>query len=376
MSRRASLAAAALLAACARPPLPFEVALRDELARADFEGAAARVEAARGSVYGPGDAVLLALDRGAALHDAGLHAESAAALEEALAAVAAPPAPGAYRPAAWEVALARVYLALDRAQLGDPSAADAILPVPATEEGFAAAEPHAFPRLLAALLLEDVGRDEEAARARAAAEAAYAAAGLGVPPPAPAPGPGTGELVVIHWAGRAPRRAPLALDVARAQAEAVVRGARGQGDAAPGAAPASALADDAVAVPWTAVVREPARVVRSRVAAGGAARETIVAWDVAADALREAALGEPAARAAAILRAAAAGFSAPRAPDLRAWSTAAGALRLARLALPEGVHEVHVVHLSEGARVLRADVVEGVRIDAGRRTYLHVRTAE
>jgi hypothetical protein len=61
--------------------------------------------------------------------------------------------------------------------------------------------------------------------------------------------------------------------------------------------------------------------------------------------------------------------------DTRGWSTLPAEIRMARVALPEGVHDVRVRYTDAAGMRYAEETVSGVEIVRGFRTYVHVRTA-
>ncbi len=145
-----------------------------------------------------------------------------------------------------------------------------------------------------------------------------------------------------------------------------------------------------VAIALPRYERRPRRAVAARVAAGGGAATTERVADIGALALESHEARLPGIKARAFARAAAkyaaarvaqekngaaglllnlAGTLTERA-DTRSWLTLPGEIQMARLSLPPGSYPVTVEVLGQGDRVLCREELPGVRIRAGRRTYV------
>jgi hypothetical protein len=251
----------------------------------------------------------------------------------------------------------------------------------------------AFAHLLSAMLFEDEGKLDDARISREAAARAYAlyARDYGTPPPRFAlasRGPTDGEIVLIHYAGRAPLRFGerwRSLPGGRLKKE-------------------DDLSDDElktgtrIALP--AMYQERTAVRTSNVAVAGRTAATVKVEPIAEIALQSLADQMEPIRARAIARASAkgaafgaaeagtrgigavvakAGRSAANAAeesDARGWSTLPAEIRMARIVAPEGVHTVEVSYEDANGVVLGVDRLENVQVTRGYRTYLQVRTAK
>jgi len=69
------------------------------------------------------------------------------------------------------------------------------------------------------------------------------------------------------------------------------------------------------------------------------------------------------------------GAAATEIADTRGWAALPSQFRLARIPLRPGVHTVRIRYLDLAGNVAAEEVLEGVEIRPGRRTYAHVRTA-
>jgi hypothetical protein len=68
-------------------------------------------------------------------------------------------------------------------------------------------------------------------------------------------------------------------------------------------------------------------------------------------------------------------LSAVEEADTRCWSTLPAQIRLARLPLPEGTHDLTVRFANGSGTEMGETVVTGVEVRKGFRTWIHVRTA-
>jgi hypothetical protein len=60
--------------------------------------------------------------------------------------------------------------------------------------------------------------------------------------------------------------------------------------------------------------------------------------------------------------------------DTRWWSTVPGEFRIARISVPAGVHAVEVAYVDSAGNVVSTELLQGVEVTAGARTYVHVRS--
>jgi hypothetical protein len=248
-----------------------------------------------------------------------------------------------------------------------------------------------FAHLLSAMLFEDAGRYDDARISRDAAERAYARYTRDYGMPTPAFGvnraAGEGELVFLHYNGRVPLRATkyTSVPISRKQ---TVREMQKSGD------------DDEATLPIALPTVEEQRftIKGSQIEAAGRAAQTVVVEPI--DAISVKALEDelPAIKARAVARATAkagayaaaqqagtnqtvsnAGLSAAVAfeqADTRGWATLPAEIRMARVSLPPGVHDVRISYRDATGAEAFAETLRGVEITAGYRTYVHVRTAK
>jgi hypothetical protein len=69
------------------------------------------------------------------------------------------------------------------------------------------------------------------------------------------------------------------------------------------------------------------------------------------------------------------GAAASETADTRGWRALPAQFRMARLRIPAGPQDVRIRYLTAGGMALWEEVLPGVVIRPGRRTYVHVRTA-
>jgi uncharacterized protein len=383
--QKLSVAALVALTLGAAPPASREQ-LATLVADRDFGGALRTVEEARVRTYGERDRVLYWLEKGALLHvgcqyragDASL-AEAERRIEELYEKRLTEP--GAllvndvsqdYAGEPHERALLYVLRALNftyQHEVDDAVSAarkaTAFLGGDAGRTQMKTYRDDGLAHLLAALLLEDAGRYDDAQTSRAAAERAYAryARYYGLPIPTfglGARAPEEGELVFLHYNGKVPLRGSREVPVA-------------------GGGKKKARA--AVAVP--ASVAQPYAIRGSFVEVRGRRAQTVVVEPIGAitakaledelPAIQERAASRAKAKRGGPRAAQVAG--APDGVDMRGWTTLPDEIRMARLPLAAGVHDVRVAYRDARGAVVFEETLRGVEIAGGFRTYVHVRTA-
>jgi len=429
------LPAAVLLAAatgCAGPSAAYKLDLHQKLAAGQYQAAAARIEELKDEQYGQRNAVLYWLDMAAVLHDADKYVESDRLLDKAelrldeLYTQSISKAAGTflwndgtddYRGEPFERSLLHVLRALNYVYLHKPD--EALVEARKVSAflselndklaGKQVYKDDAFAQYLAALLYEDAGKQDDARISRDSAQKAYEwyAADYQTPAPSFAAGPipaGQGELVLLHFNGLAPRKTSESIQVAWNDAVALV-GAdeEGRSNQQVNNALRAGLMANAVTVAFPAYVQDPYLVHGSRVRAGGQAVDTQLVQDISAIARKALADRIAAIRVRAIARATIkfvlakvaeevvkkeagkglgmlAGIVArsvaagSEVADTRAWTTAPAEIRMARLPLPAGHHQLVVEYLSAGGAPLKVETLE-VDVVEGRRSWLHVRSA-
>jgi hypothetical protein len=406
---------AALAAACAPPSLAYRQYVGNLVADRSYDAALRAIDEGKDDKYGDKDRVLYWLDRGAVLQSKRSYQESDAdldraelrieelytkSLSQAAGTVLVNDVTQDYAGEPHERALLYLFRALNYAyqQKVDDAVVEArkvtsfldghgerVQMKTYREDGFA--------HLLSAMLFEDAGRMDDARISRAAAEKAYARYARDYRVPAPTFGlapraAGEGELVLLHYNGKAPLRTSKQTSVPVGHKQ-TVREMQKSGDD-------DAQAQLPIALP---TILEQAYGIRgSAVAAAGRTAQSALVEPIGA--ICERALEDelPAIQARAVARATGKGgaYSAAEAAgtskvlthgglsalgamehaDTRAWSTLPAEIRMARLALPAGVHDVTVSYRDAAGNVTGEETLHGVQVAAGYRTYVHVRTAK
>ncbi len=283
----------------------------------------------------------------------------------------------------------------------------------------------AFARYLDSLLYADSGKADDARISRDASEAAYGwyTSLYRMSPPRfelPAlAGARDGELVFIHYNGVAPRKVSRtwqlawgeALFLARSSGDTEMSGGQVQNALRAG------VAGHAVTVAYPDYVQDPFRVVSSEVEVDGGQERasTLLMEDISAIARRDLQdrmamikaravaratvkyiLAEAAAKAAdrqcdkqfgldtmgdRLCRAAARGLAhgtaaATEIADTRGWAALPAQIRMARVRVPAGMHDVAFTFKDASGNVVSTYTAKGVTISKGKRTYLSYRTAQ
>jgi len=292
-----------------------------------------------------------------------------------------------------------------------------------------------FAQYLSAMLFEDQGRFDDARISLEASRAAYAGyeQALGMPAPrfedafarvvAPAgaaspvvpaaltgaapvaSSPADGELVFLHYAGLAPRRETETIQIAWGNALAIVKESKeGKEDVRVGNALRAGIMSNAITVALPTFVQDPSFVTGSELEVGGVRVPTVLVEDVTAIAKSALETAMPKIKVKAIARAttkfllaklaeeemkrrlgsgwgalaglaARAGAAASEVADTRGWATLPSQFRMARVRLPAGTHFVKVHYLANGGAPAGDELIPGVEVAPGKRTYIHVRTA-
>ncbi len=237
---------------------------------------------------------------------------------------------------------------------------------------------------------------------------------------APAPGDirdmEMGEVVLLHYNGLIPHKVERRLQIAGSEALIYVNQYPGEveGERLTEAGVA-ALSQNAIAVAFPEMQQVPFQVSGSWVQCldGACQAETLLVEDIGAIAFRSMSERIDAIRARTIARAAikfaitkAAEYTAQAAmsvsestsqyaglagalvgligrtaaaateqADTRGWITAPAQIRMARLRLPPGTHDLRVLFVDDRGQVLSSWDMPATQVESGRRTYLHVRTS-
>lgn len=427
-------AGALLLSACSGPSQASKKSLNALLASASYDKAEAKLKSSKETEYGRKNAVLYNLDMGTVLHHAGKHQESEAVLDRAelrmreLYTKSVSKHAGMlvlndntvdYAGEPFERALLHVLRALNWVFMGKPE--EAVVEARKVEQyltelnevrgGKAVYKDDAFARYLDSLLYADIGKPDDSRISFQAAKKAYEwyAKDYGVPLPQftlPKAGPTDGEVVFIHYNGVAPRKVSKTFQVAWGQGLAAVEAEGGDDQDAVRARNAirGGLLGNQVTVAYPDFVQDPTAVKGSRVKAGEREAETLLVEDISAIAIKDLKDRNALIRTRAIARATvkfvlakAAGDAVTRqygknwgtlakivasgtaaateVADTRNWTTVPGQIRMARLRLPAGEHDVTALFLDGSGRAVLSHVFKAVKVSKGRRTYLHYRTA-
>jgi hypothetical protein len=407
--------AALASAACAPPSLAYREHLGSLVESRDYGAAARAIDEAREAKYGDRDRVLYWLDKAAVLHFARGYQESDAlfdqaelrieelytkSLSQAAGTVLVNDATQDYASEPHERALLYVFRSLNYAyshKVDDAvvearkvtafleSQGDRVQAKTYRDDGFA--------HLFSALLFEDAGRTDDARISREAAERAYARYARDYQTPAPRFGlapraAGEGEVVLLHYNGKVPLRDSKRTSVPVGRKQTVRQMAKSGSDEDQAQLP--------VALPT--IVEQPYVIRGSLLSAAGREAQTQLVEPIAAIAVKTLEDEFPAIQARAVSRAmgkggaysaaeaagaskvvTGAGLSAAGATetaDTRAWATLPAEIRMARIALPAGVHDLRIAYRdASGAKILE-ETIPRVAVTAGFRTYVHVRTAK
>ncbi len=422
-------AAAALLlsSGCAGPSRASSLGLEADIRVRQYPAAIAQIDAAKDSEYGSNSTVLYLLDKAAVLEDAGQYAEADPLLDQAeqkldalyteslhkgVATFLVNDLADDYRGEPYERALLHVYRALgyayrDRTDdaVAEARRVDAFLTRLSDETGGKVGyRDDPFAQYLSALLYEDGGHPDDARIARTQAAQAVPVGPVVLPPDPGGSPPEFGELVLVHFNGIAPRRESHSIQVAWNDALVAVQSNDDASDQTKvQQALTAGIFSDAITVAFPEMVQDPYRIQASVVLADGQRVPTTVVEDIAA--LSRAALQEhlAAIRMKSIARATTkfllakliehetsnqlgsgwgmiagivgrAAAAASEVADTRTWRTLPAEIRLARLRLPPGVHDVEVDYDDARGALLYRERLQ-VEIQPARRTYVPVRTA-
>jgi hypothetical protein len=408
------------------------------LAAGNYAGAQADIEANKETEYGRKNEVLYYLDLGMVQHDENLYKDSDASFAaaedrmEELFTRSIHRSAGTfllndntteYSGEVFERALMNAFCALDYLFLGSPD--DALVEARkvtaylarfnAFMQGKSGYKDSAFAQYLSGMLFEQNGDADDARISYDAADAAYKWYGpyYGTPEPrfdVPSYGDldrqGLGEVVLLHYNGKAPIKVSRTFQVAWNEAMlAVNQSGDSEADSARfrNALNAGVLGN-AITVSYPEYVQDPYEISSSRMEAGGKASDSQLMEDVSAIARRALEDRNTAIRMRAIARAtikfvlakaasdevekrAGQGFgllarmitsataAATEVADTRGWTTVPAQIRMARLALPPGKQDVTVTFTGRNGEPEGSYTFKDVEVVKGRRTYLHYRTA-
>lgn len=280
----------------------------------------------------------------------------------------------------------------------------------------------AFARYLDSMLYADLGYADDARISLEAAQAAYRwyASDYGTPFPRfgeegqPDP-PDDGELVFIHYNGVAPRKVSKTFQIAWGNALAITKEDQNEGGSEQFRnALRAGVAGRAITIASPAYVQDPFRIAGSEVVVDGKDEgSTVLMENISAIAMKtlrdrlaviraravaratvKFVLAEQAAKAAArecdklgpgtlqarlcrgISRGVAQGAAAAtEIADTRGWSALPAQIRMARVRLPAGTHDVVIRFVDGSSAVVSSAEFKDVKIEPGKRTYIHYRTA-
>jgi hypothetical protein len=415
-----AVAFAFVVAGCSTPNTAFRNHVGELIAQGDPAGAGRAIEEAQLTKYGEGNRVLYWLDLAAIRHDARQYDESDALLDraelrmeelytkslsQATGTVLVNDATQDYAGEPHERALLHVFRALNFAYRGKLDEAvvearkvTAFLQQYGERTGSRSYRSDAFAHLVAALLFEEAGRFDDARISRAAAEQAYGEYDAAFRVPAPKLGlaprvEAEGEVILIHYNGLTPIRGSKKSAVAVGSKPTVREQAAGASSSAPSVM---------VAIPT--IVERPRFVQQSTVSAAGRSASTVLVEPIAeivtrvldeqmemikaragarvgakvgARAGTEAgvgALGGNAKAAKFLSKAGASLMNAAEEADTRCWSTLPAQIRMARLSLPPGSHDLTVRFANGYGTEVGDTKIPGVEVRKGFRTWVHVRT--
>lgn len=227
---------------------------------------------------------------------------------------------------------------------------------------------------------------------------------------------GIGEIVFVHYNGPAPMKVSKTFQVAWNQARAYVSQS-GERDAQYENAIMSGFTRHSITVAYPEYTQQPYNIMSSRISIDSDSVDSILMEDISKDASTTLAAKKDAIWARAVARAtikfvvaeAAAeaarkaaeeafkkngnnspfgslvgslasglvrgGVAATEVADTRGWTTVPAQIRMARMTAEPGTHNVTVQFLNGSGMVIGQQLFENVEVRAGKRTYIHVRTA-
>jgi hypothetical protein len=425
---------AAALSACGGPSQSSKKSLNALLAAQDFAAAETRLRTLKQVQYGRKNAVLYHLDLGAVLHYAGKYKESDQQLGAAedrmkeLYTKSVSKTAGTlllndnttdYAGEAFERALTNVFRALNYVFLDQPY--EAVVEARKVEQYLtelhslrgkkSVYKDDAFARYLDSLLYADIGKSDDARISYEAAQAAYRWYASDYNTPLPRfdldeKEPGSGELVFLHYNGLAPIKVSKTFQVAWGQGLAAVEATKGDDEESARALNAvrGGLLGNQVTVSYPAYEQPPFSIAASEVLVEGKSAVTLVMENISAIAMKDLADRIALIKTRAIARAtvkfilakaaedavarkygkgwglaakmlASGAAAASETADTRGWTTVPAQIRMARMRLREGSHNVRIDFKDGAGRTVSSQVFKDVKIEKNRRTYLHSRTA-
>lgn len=432
-------ALALLASSCGGPSTQTKKALNNLIAQELYTDAETHLQKVKQKEYGHKNAVLYNLDMGTILHHQKRYKESDAFFDmaelrmEELYTKSVTKAAGTllindntmdYAGEPFERALTNVLRALNYVFMGRPDEAlvesrkvEVFLEELNSRIGKRRVyKDDAFARYLDSLLYADAGKWDDSRISLEAAKAAYEwyatdynTARPALPPPVLSGD--LGEAVFIHYNGLAPRKINKTFQVAWGQALVAVKTAKEEGDpqaSDPQFANAlrAAVAAKAITVAYPEYVQDPISISRSEIGTETERADTVLMEDISAIAIKDLKDRMAVIRSRSIARAMVkyvlakaatdaaeskygknswqsimtkvgtnVASAASEIADTRGWSTLPGQIRLARLPLKSGRHDLRVEFKDAAGATVKIHEFKDVVIKKGRRTYLHYRTA-
>ncbi|MDD4004580.1 MAG: hypothetical protein PHW69_05175 [Elusimicrobiaceae bacterium] len=430
---RLILSAAVVLAAggCAGPSLSYKKSLYTDMDRGDFAAAVKTIESEKASEYGSKNSLLYYLDLGMALHDAGRYEESDRVFDQAelrydelytksvsrtLGTLMINDNTLPYAGHPFDKVLLHTFRALNYACRGDMEGAlvevrkQNLFLRTLGDSGAAGYKDDAFAEYLGGLMYEDEGKTDDARISFAAAAKAYGVykKDFGMVPPdfgAAVSTPGWGEVIFLHYNGKAPVLVSKTIQVAWNDALVAINSSPKSDEESARFANAlrAGVYTNAVTVALPELRRVDYAITGSEVFVESATWPTVQAENVGALVKQEFKRSLPGAALRASARAifkyvttnaisksaedkggsglgllakiaASAVSAATEVADTRTWATVPDEIRVARIALPAGVHNLHVSFTTAGG-VAYSDVIKDIKVEAGHKTFVHRRTA-
>lgn len=439
VSALAAILSALVFSSCGGPSTQTKKTLNGLIAQELYSDAEAHLQKVKEKEYGPKNAVLYNLDMGLLLHHQGRYKDSEVFFDKAetrmqeLYTKSVTKAAGTllindttmdYAGEPFERALTNVLRALNYVFMGRPEEAlveSRKVEVFLEELGGRMGKRRvyrddAFARALDSLLYADAGKYDDSRISREASETAYAwyASEYNTPNPqwsSPELKSNQGEVVFIHYNGVAPRKINKTFQVAWNQALVAVKTAKEEGDpqaADPKFANAlrAAVAQKAITVAYPEYIQDPVSISISEITAQEAGAETVLMEDISAIAFKDLKDRMAVIRSRAIARAMVkfvlakaatdaaeskygknswqsimtkvttnVASAASEIADTRGWSTLPSQIRVARLPLSPGRHDLNVLFKDAAGTTLKSHEFKDVIVKKGKRTYLHYRTA-
>ncbi|MDR0735129.1 MAG: hypothetical protein LBG16_05560 [Elusimicrobiota bacterium] len=402
--------------------------------KGDFSAAAAKIENNKDKAYGKKDALLYLLDLGAAqnaAHQNGPSNEAFAQAQEKIEELSAQSISAnigtlaindytqPYRARVFEQALTYFLRGLDYLALGAPAEAavearKAVFFLDKTRDSKTGYNDDAFVQYFASLIFEDMGLRSDARISRANAKNAYekqkGKSAAQLPDfPAPPDYADKGEAIIFHLNGKVPQKISQAVMFAWNDIWFTLQG-NGELDGVPSDVMNAVYAGafgNSVTVSFAQLRDENYMITSSCAQAGeGPQVQTQLAADIAAAAKQTLDDEIITNRMRMITRAAVKYILSVQArlaakkisgndtvsslvgmtisvlsnttekADTRSWFTLPAQIRMARLFLPPGQHDIKLVLFDDAGRAIDEHVFEKVQINKGGRTYLYLRTAK